>query len=156
MILLLKQLKDVAERMPEGQIGSCNSGSMAGHAINFADQLSKESHLTNITTPDLSNGNSMDRILANGTKGQTGKAERVLQDEPGVYITLCSLPDGGNELRRVRFRYISLPLPAFPSAPLFFEVYKYNQVNIYLSREMVGLILCTENSNVVLQSETFH
>ncbi|PQQ19582.1 uncharacterized protein Pyn_07398 [Prunus yedoensis var. nudiflora] len=44
----------------------------------------------------------MDRILANGTR-QTGKAERVLQDEPGVYITLCSLPDGGNELRRVRF-----------------------------------------------------
>lgn len=100
---LTAQLKDMAERMPEGQIGSCNSGSMAGHAINFADQLSKESHLTNITTPDLSNGNSMDRILANGSKGQTGKAERVLQDEPGVYITLCSLPDGGNELRRVRF-----------------------------------------------------
>lgn len=92
--------------MPEGHVASYNAGSIA-HAINFANQLSKDSPQTNISAPQMeSNGNSMDRILANGTKSQSGKAERVLQDEPGVYITLCSLPGGGNELRRVRFRYL--------------------------------------------------
>lgn len=93
--------------MPEGHVASCNAGSTA-HAITFVNQLSKENPQTNMTTPQMeSNGNSMDRILGNGTKSQSGKVERVLQDEPGVYITLCSLPGGGNELRRVRFRYFS-------------------------------------------------
>ncbi|KAK9935169.1 hypothetical protein M0R45_022281 [Rubus argutus] len=99
---LTAQLKEMAERMPEGHVASYNAGSIA-HAINFVNQLSKDSPQTNISAQMESNGNSMDRILANGTKTQSGKAERVLQDEPGVYITLCSLPGGGNELRRVRF-----------------------------------------------------
>jgi hypothetical protein len=30
--------------------------------------------------------------------------ERVIQDEPGVYITVRDLADGTRELRRVRFR----------------------------------------------------
>jgi hypothetical protein len=30
--------------------------------------------------------------------------EWVIQDEPGVYITVRELPDGARELRRVRFR----------------------------------------------------
>lgn len=29
--------------------------------------------------------------------------EWVIQDEPGVYITVRELPDGARELRRVRF-----------------------------------------------------
>ncbi|XP_061991593.1 PH, RCC1 and FYVE domains-containing protein 1-like isoform X2 [Rosa rugosa] len=100
---LTAQLKEMAERMPEGHVASCNAGSTP-HAITFVNQLSKENPQTNMTTPQMeSNGNSMDRILGNGTKSQSGKVERVLQDEPGVYITLCSLPGGGNELRRVRF-----------------------------------------------------
>lgn len=43
--------------------------------------------------------------------------EWVEQDEPGVYITLISLPGGAKDLKRVRFRYVivgfdlvSLPL----------------------------------------------
>ncbi|KAM1102738.1 hypothetical protein ACFX19_011530 [Malus domestica] len=100
---LTAQLKEMSERMPEGQMSHCNTGSIS-HAISFGNQLSKEPSLSNINTSQtLSNGNSMDRILTNGTKSPTGKSERVLQDEPGVYITLSSLPDGSNELRRVRF-----------------------------------------------------
>ncbi|KAL0421124.1 UNVERIFIED_CONTAM: PH, RCC1 and FYVE domains-containing protein 1 [Sesamum latifolium] len=34
---------------------------------------------------------------------QGQKSESIIQDEPGVYITLVSLPNGVNELRRVRF-----------------------------------------------------
>uniref|UniRef100_A0A453FWY7 BRX domain-containing protein n=1 Tax=Aegilops tauschii subsp. strangulata TaxID=200361 RepID=A0A453FWY7_AEGTS len=30
--------------------------------------------------------------------------ELVIQDEPGVYITVRELADGARELRRVRFR----------------------------------------------------
>lgn len=33
-------------------------------------------------------------------------AEWVEQDEPGVYITLTSLPGGVKDLKRVRFRYL--------------------------------------------------
>ncbi|XP_068326461.1 PH, RCC1 and FYVE domains-containing protein 1-like [Pyrus communis] len=100
---LTAQLKEMSVRMPEGQISHCNTGSIS-HAISFRNQLSKEPSLSNIiTSQTLSNGNSMDRILANGTKSPTGKLERVLQDEPGVYITLRSLPGGSNELVRVRF-----------------------------------------------------
>jgi hypothetical protein len=34
------------------------------------------------------------------------ETEWVEQDEPGVYITLTSLPGGGKDLKRVRFRYV--------------------------------------------------
>ncbi|KAL6187678.1 hypothetical protein ACLB2K_039074 [Fragaria x ananassa] len=95
---LTAQLKEKAERMPEGHA----TGSTA-HSITSVNQLPKDSPQTNITPQMELNGNLMDRVLANGTKSHGGKAERVLQEEPGVYITLCSLPAGGNELRRVRF-----------------------------------------------------
>lgn len=36
------------------------------------------------------------------------EAEWVEQDEPGVYITLTSLPGGVKDLKRVRFRYVFL------------------------------------------------
>jgi hypothetical protein len=45
------------------------------------------------------------------SKTRTGKAEPthgdewVEQDEPGVYMTLVSLPGGAKDLKRVRFRY---------------------------------------------------
>lgn len=36
--------------------------------------------------------------------------EWVAQVEPGVLITFVSLPDGGNNLKRIRFRYFILLL----------------------------------------------
>ena len=37
--------------------------------------------------------------------------EWVAQVEPGVLITFVSLPRGGNDLKRIRFRYFSPPIP---------------------------------------------
>lgn len=46
----------------------------------------------------------------NGTKNvdddPNPTTEWVEQDEPGVYITLISLPGGAKDLKRVRFRYV--------------------------------------------------
>lgn len=39
--------------------------------------------------------------------------EWVAQVEPGVLITFVSLPQGGNDLKRIRFRYYSLFFPCF-------------------------------------------
>lgn len=38
------------------------------------------------------------------------ESEWVEQDEPGVYITLTSLPGGARDLKRVRFRYYQIHL----------------------------------------------
>jgi hypothetical protein len=43
--------------------------------------------------------------------------EWVAQVEPGVLITFVSLPQGGNDLKRIRFRY-------FPSLHFFFVFWK--------------------------------
>uniref|UniRef100_A0A7N1A1A8 Uncharacterized protein n=1 Tax=Kalanchoe fedtschenkoi TaxID=63787 RepID=A0A7N1A1A8_KALFE len=37
------------------------------------------------------------------SKAEGDKTERVIQDEPGVYVTLTPAAGGGNELKRVRF-----------------------------------------------------
>lgn len=39
--------------------------------------------------------------------------EWVEQDEPGVYITLVSLPGGVKDLKRVRFRYVIANINSF-------------------------------------------
>ncbi|EXB43469.1 putative E3 ubiquitin-protein ligase HERC1 [Morus notabilis] len=102
---LTAQLKEMAERLPEGHTISCSTVPTAARDTNFSNQISYETTLTNMNTPEReSNGNSVNQILSNGSKAQqTGKTEWVMQDEPGVYITLSSLPGGGNELKRVRF-----------------------------------------------------
>ena len=41
------------------------------------------------------------------------ETEWVEQDEPGVYITIRSLPGGTRELRRVRFRYVKCIIMCF-------------------------------------------
>lgn len=43
-------------------------------------------------------------------EGEEEPKEWVAQVEPGVLITFLSLPLGGNDLRRIRFRY-SVPFP---------------------------------------------
>lgn len=68
-------------------------------------KVSDESHLTSVLSPRSESNMTVDALLTNGTSAQSEKTECVVQDEPGVYITLCSLPGGGHELKRVRFRY---------------------------------------------------
>lgn len=52
---------------------------------------------------------NLEATTRNGNRIKDGESrnenEWVEQDEPGVYITLTSLPGGGKDLKRVRFRY---------------------------------------------------
>ena len=57
--------------------------------------------------------------------------EWVEQDEPGVYITLTSVPGGAKDLKRVRFRYI-----IFNAVFLLFKII----CNIFLVIKMSKLI----------------
>lgn len=54
-----------------------------------------------------------DPTSKNGTRTKDSESrndsEWVEQDEPGVYITLTSLPGGAKDLKRVRFRYVIPP-----------------------------------------------
>lgn len=65
------------------------------------------------TTSNRSSGHNKqahpEAMARNGsrTKESDSRSENewVEQDEPGVYITLTSLPGGAKDLKRVRFRY---------------------------------------------------
>ncbi|EOY01971.1 hypothetical protein QUC31_013503 [Theobroma cacao] len=95
---LTAQLKEVVDLLPAGQNAHINSS----FTSNIEHLFSNESHATSmISTGSEVNGNS--ETISHGTKGKTEKSESVVQDEPGVYITLSPLPNGSNELKRVRF-----------------------------------------------------
>lgn len=125
------QLKDLAERLPVGatknyklsslaslsstpatndisavateQMGDCNGNhepdSNGANGITANNGASSVSHRSRV-------GHS--ETIKNGSKLTDGDAnqdsEWVEQDEPGVYITLTSLPGGVKDLKRVRFR----------------------------------------------------
>ena len=105
----------MAEKSPEGASPSFTSGSTARHPSgvrttysteSVRTTYSTESQKTNTTAPaSESNSNSAQQNLSHGTKVQTERKERMVQAESGVYITLSTLPGGGNEVKRVRFRY---------------------------------------------------
>ncbi|XP_042481858.1 PH, RCC1 and FYVE domains-containing protein 1-like isoform X3 [Macadamia integrifolia] len=101
---LTAQLKEMAERVPEGSTASSKLGSTARRTASIPISVMNESHLSSLNSPQLaSNGLSINPVSCNGANSQTNPAEWVVQDEPGVYLTLNSLPGGGKELRRVRF-----------------------------------------------------
>lgn len=70
------------------------------------------------TTTNRSSGHNKqghsDVTTRNGTRTKDidsrNDTEWVEQDEPGVYITLTSLPGGAKDLKRVRFRCVTLSL----------------------------------------------
>ncbi|XP_004491255.1 PH, RCC1 and FYVE domains-containing protein 1-like [Cicer arietinum] len=128
---LTAQLKDMAERLPVGAVKNVKSPSLASFGsteVSCAsiDRLniqatSPEADLTESNNPLLSNGSSTvnnrstgqnkqsqsDSTNRNGSKTKDSESrsetEWVEQDEPGVYITLTSLPGGVIDLKRVRF-----------------------------------------------------
>lgn len=68
--------------------------------------ISREAHSPKAVSPETSsNLKSVNVAVSNGSKQQPDKGEWVVQVVPGAYITLAALPSGGNELRRIRFRY---------------------------------------------------
>lgn len=98
------QLKQMAEKSPEGVSPSFTSGFTARHPSGVQTTYSTESHKTSATaSASESNSNSAHQNLSHGTKVQTEKEEQIVQAESGVYITLLTLPAGGNVVKRVRF-----------------------------------------------------
>jgi hypothetical protein len=123
----------MAERLPVGAAKSVKSPSLASvgsNELSYAsvDRLniqatSPEADLTGSNNLLLSNGSSTasnrstgqnkksqsDTANTNGSRTKDSESrsetEWVEQDEPGVYITLTSLPGGVIDLKRVRFRY---------------------------------------------------
>ena len=94
------------QRGQEGHNDNSSAEFCTGTTSNIPNHSLNDSHITNIITPESeSDSNVASRVLPNGPKAQTPKAEWVVQDEPGVYITLSTSPAGRIELRRVRFRY---------------------------------------------------
>ncbi|XP_027330321.1 PH, RCC1 and FYVE domains-containing protein 1-like isoform X6 [Abrus precatorius] len=128
---LTAQLKDMAERLPVGAARNVKSPSLASlgsNDVSYAsiDRLniqatSPEADLTGSNNQLLSNGSSTisnrsaghnkqsqsDSTNRNGSRTKDSESrnetEWVEQDEPGVYITLTSLPGGVIDLKRVRF-----------------------------------------------------
>ncbi|KAA8532991.1 hypothetical protein F0562_032892 [Nyssa sinensis] len=101
---LTAQLKEMSERVPEVHVASSKLDSITGHVLSNPNPSSYESNMTGlISLKSKSSDLTTNSFSYNGTKSPTEKAERVVQDDPGVYVTLSSLPGGGNELRRVRF-----------------------------------------------------
>ncbi|XP_073270034.1 PH, RCC1 and FYVE domains-containing protein 1-like isoform X1 [Primulina huaijiensis] len=98
------QLKKMAGRLPAEQIACSNLDKNIGKPMSETNRPSIGSSVTSITSPKSeSSDGSMSPPLSNGTKAEVQKPEWIIHDEPGVYITLVSLPNGFNELRRVRF-----------------------------------------------------
>jgi hypothetical protein len=103
------QLKEMMQRLPEGHNADSSTYSYVETSNRIVDQPLDESHITNIITAKNESGSDAEStVFPNGATTQSEKAEFVVQDEPGVYVSLSSLPGGGNELKRVRFRYLSL------------------------------------------------
>ncbi|GAU46731.1 hypothetical protein TSUD_369170 [Trifolium subterraneum] len=95
------------QRLP-GHNADSSSDSYVETSNRIVDQSLDESHITNIITAKNERGSDAENMaFPNGATTQSGKAELVVQDEPGVYVSLSPLPGGGNELKRVRFRYLS-------------------------------------------------
>lgn len=100
---LTSQLKVIAERLPEDQNAKFNLGSIFKNTTDVQNLLSNDKHTISMDPHESGSNGDSGRTTSHGTKPQSEKSEWVVQDDPGVYLTLSSLPGGGNELKRVRF-----------------------------------------------------
>ncbi|KNA09842.1 hypothetical protein SOVF_149880 [Spinacia oleracea] len=95
---LTAQLKEMSEKLQGGK----GASSKLDFFVQYSGSFRKVSD-ENLLSPKNESSINMDALTTNGAKAQPEKTERVVQDEPGVYITLSSLPGGSNELKRLRF-----------------------------------------------------
>ncbi|GER49526.1 regulator of chromosome condensation family protein [Striga asiatica] len=101
---LTSQLKEMSEEVVEEQATAFSHLEPDVEMMNDPNRPSNGSSVTSIASPKTQHSEHANaQTMQNGTKSQTQKSKRIVQDEPGVYITLVSLPNGANELRRVRF-----------------------------------------------------
>ncbi|EOA33285.1 hypothetical protein CARUB_v10019712mg [Capsella rubella] len=99
---LTTQLKEMVEKQSQTDGIGTNSKHTYNETSETLTQTSSQTHIRSMVSHDSQN-NLTSRTVANGHRKHNEKPERVVQDEPGVYLTLLSLPGGGNELKRVRF-----------------------------------------------------
>ncbi|CAL9775133.1 unnamed protein product [Musa acuminata subsp. burmannicoides] len=125
---LSEELKDMAERLPVGaaensELSSSASFNTSLDSSSFSDATA-EKLSSMLTSREDANGSSEvlgsngqstigsrnnlgTPVSRNGSKvidaDPSHETEWVEQDEPGVYITLTSLPEGARDLKRVRF-----------------------------------------------------
>lgn len=100
----LWQLKDMAERVPEGNMSSVYGSNHVSDSLGLSSIENTRSNFLASQAPE-SIGDSSNLELCNGNRMPPEEAEWVEQAEPGVYITVSSLPGGDKYLKRVRFRY---------------------------------------------------
>ncbi|CAA0834688.1 Regulator of chromosome condensation (RCC1) family with FYVE zinc finger domain [Striga hermonthica] len=100
---LTGQLKEMSEKAPDDQV-ACSHLEAVEQMISEPNYPSQGSSVTSVTSPKCESSDAANEPPnENGIKAQAQKTKRIVQDEPGVYITLVTLPNGANELRRVRF-----------------------------------------------------
>lgn len=97
---LTVQLKDMAERVPEGYMVGNRNRPATSPASNMLILPSTENDACQTLE---SNGDSSNLLLCNGTNSLVEEAEWIEQAEAGVYMTISSFPGGGKYLKRVRF-----------------------------------------------------
>uniref|UniRef100_A0A0D6R384 BRX domain-containing protein n=3 Tax=Araucaria cunninghamii TaxID=56994 RepID=A0A0D6R384_ARACU len=93
------------ERLPRNFYRQCPPG------VGYSSSDSMDHHSSLAATPNLSSkagsssmdGDRSDDLSVSASTVSDQEMEWVEEDEPGVYITIRSLPGGGRELRRVRF-----------------------------------------------------
>ncbi|KAL4567707.1 hypothetical protein LXL04_023299 [Taraxacum kok-saghyz] len=101
---LTSQLKDMAERLPVGGTRDIKSPAFTsfGSNLSFSDVFS-------VDHPNSQSQSQSQTLSYKPPHSETARNngrnddEWVEQDEPGVYITLTSLPGGIKDLKRVRF-----------------------------------------------------
>lgn len=87
-----------AASLASTELTSNSNGSAGSHIQNGPSSVSHRSSKSSHVEATLRNGSKM------LDQGSNQESEWVEQDEPGVYITLTSLPGGARDLKRVRFR----------------------------------------------------
>ncbi|CAH8327116.1 unnamed protein product [Eruca vesicaria subsp. sativa] len=102
---LTTQLKEMSGRGSQKDDTSTNLRHTEKETISESQtQTSSQTHIRSMVPHDSQPDNNLtSKSFVNGHRRHNEKGERVVQDEPGVYLTLLSLPGGGNELKRVRF-----------------------------------------------------
>ncbi|XP_008808052.2 PH, RCC1 and FYVE domains-containing protein 1 [Phoenix dactylifera] len=99
---LTAQLKDMAERVPEGHMINMYGSGHVSDSLGLSSIENTRSNLLASQAPE-SIGDSSNLESCNGNRTSPEEAEWVEQAEPGVYITVSSLPGGDKYLKRVRF-----------------------------------------------------
>lgn len=104
---IFHDVSTVAIEQPSSPVAFRETDPIQSNSSMTSDVSSTSSHNTSGHT-DMTQSEVTARNKNRATKAETTNVDEwVEQDEPGVYITLVTLPGGLKDLKRVRFRYVS-------------------------------------------------